>query len=195
MSSGQHFSCLKKHSFIDAICEYGEYCEECSYEISSKVDHVWKAATCTTPKTCEVCNEKEGSPLGHSTRIGYCSVCKEYSDELSGELSDIKNNISSVAIDFSYAADMLLEANDSYYFKSSYTSLAQDYLDDAKKYIQKAINSCGSYSEFSSIKRNLNYAYDEINTFSSNLSTLADGLIDASDYIDKVNDLIKEISR
>ena len=43
-------------------------CTVCGYEeVTVQVcSHVWKAATCTTPKTCTKCGETEGEALGHS---------------------------------------------------------------------------------------------------------------------------------
>lgn len=43
-------------------------------------DHIWKAATCTTPKTCTICSLTEGSPIAHSYNSGVVTkpaTCKE----------------------------------------------------------------------------------------------------------------------
>ena len=36
-------------------------CQEC--------EHVWEAATCTSPKTCSICNKTEGAPTGHTVVV------------------------------------------------------------------------------------------------------------------------------
>lgn len=193
--SGKHFSCLTKHQFIDATCEHATYCEECGYEIGEKLAHVWKEATCTTPRTCEVCHLTQGKALGHSTKIGYCSVCKEYSDELLSEWNTINTNMSSAEKNLSSAIDMLLEANDAVYLKSAWVSLCQDYLVETKKDLQRAIDVCGSYSEFKEIKNNLIKARDELNSYSTFLSTIADGIISASEYTQNARKLINALKR
>ena len=62
----------------DHVCDYGcgVTLEECAdgddnnhnCDICNKEDvseHVWVAATCTTPRTCSVCGETDGTELGH----------------------------------------------------------------------------------------------------------------------------------
>lgn len=111
------------------------------------------------------------------------------------ELNSINTNLSSAEKNFSGAIDMLLEANDAVYLKSAWVSLCQDYIAATKKDLQKAIDVCGSYSEFKEIKNNLIKARDELNSYSTYLSTIADEIINASEYIQKARKLINALKR
>ena len=62
---------------------FGTYqCKRCTLTEDKEiiVPHEWAEATCTLPKRCinEGCTAVDGSPLGHSTRLGYCSRCGLY---------------------------------------------------------------------------------------------------------------------
>ena len=54
----------------------------CREEAGEPLGHNWVDATCTESEMCSRCNETRGEVLGHDTRIGYCSKCKEYITEL-----------------------------------------------------------------------------------------------------------------
>ena len=61
------------HIWKEATCESPKTCTKCEATEGSALGHNWKAATCETPKTCTVCGKTEGKALGHSWKAADCT--------------------------------------------------------------------------------------------------------------------------
>ncbi|HIS27494.1 MAG TPA: hypothetical protein IAA57_11510 [Candidatus Pullilachnospira intestinigallinarum] len=64
------------HIWKEATCESPKTCTKCEATEGSALGHNWKAATCETPKTCTVCGKTEGEALGHSWKEATCEAPK-----------------------------------------------------------------------------------------------------------------------
>ena len=64
------------HIWKEATCETPKTCTKCEATEGSALGHSWKEATCETPKTCTVCGKTEGSALGHSWKEATCETPK-----------------------------------------------------------------------------------------------------------------------
>ena len=64
------------HIWKEATCESPKACTKCEATEGSALGHNWKAATCETPKTCTVCGKTEGEALGHSWKEATCEAPK-----------------------------------------------------------------------------------------------------------------------
>jgi len=77
------FSC--NHVWTAATCTTPATCTKCGATDGSAAGHTWIDATCTSPKTCSVCNETEGRAIGHKIIGGTFSssrICEECGIEL-----------------------------------------------------------------------------------------------------------------
>ena len=61
------------HIWKKATCESPKTCTKCEATEGSALGHSWKEATCETPKTCTVCGKTEGEALGHSWKAADCT--------------------------------------------------------------------------------------------------------------------------
>ena len=61
------------HIWKEATCESPKTCTKCEATEGSALGHSWKEATCETPKTCTVCGKTEGEALGHSWKAADCT--------------------------------------------------------------------------------------------------------------------------
>ena len=64
------------HIWKEATCETPKTCTKCEETEGSALGHSWKEATCEAPKTCTVCGKTEGSALGHSWKAATCETPK-----------------------------------------------------------------------------------------------------------------------
>ena len=64
------------HIWKKATCESPKTCTKCEATEGSALGHSWKEATCETPKTCTVCGKTEGSALGHSWKEATCETLR-----------------------------------------------------------------------------------------------------------------------
>ena len=64
------------HIWKEATCETPKTCAKCEATEGSALGHSWKEATCEAPKTCTVCGKTEGSALGHSWKEATCETPK-----------------------------------------------------------------------------------------------------------------------
>ena len=62
-----------RHIWKEATCETPKTCMKCEATEGSALGHSWKEATCETPKTCTVCGKTEGEALGHSWKAADCT--------------------------------------------------------------------------------------------------------------------------
>ena len=65
-----------RHIWKEATCETPKTCMKCEATEGSALGHSWKEATCEAPKTCTVCGKTEGSALGHSWKEATCETPK-----------------------------------------------------------------------------------------------------------------------
>ena len=65
-----------RHIWKEATCETPKTCAKCEATEGSALGHSWKEATCETPKTCTVCGKTEGPALGHSWKAATCETPK-----------------------------------------------------------------------------------------------------------------------
>ena len=61
------------HIWKKATCESPKTCTKCEATEGSALGHSWKEATCEAPKTCTVCGKTEGEALGHSWKAADCT--------------------------------------------------------------------------------------------------------------------------
>lgn len=54
-----------EHLWKAATCTTPKTCTRCGVTQGNALGHLWKAATCTTPKTCTRCGATQGNALGH----------------------------------------------------------------------------------------------------------------------------------
>ena len=64
------------HIWKEATCETPKTCTKCEATEGSALGHSWKEATCETPKTCTVCGKTEGPALGHRWKEATCETPK-----------------------------------------------------------------------------------------------------------------------
>ena len=64
------------HIWKEATCESPKTCTKCEATEGSALGHSWKEATCEAPKTCMVCGKMEGEALGHSWKAATCEAPK-----------------------------------------------------------------------------------------------------------------------
>ena len=64
------------HIWKEATCETPKTCTKCEETEGSALGHSWKEATCEAPKTCMVCGKTEGEALGHSWKAATCEAPK-----------------------------------------------------------------------------------------------------------------------
>ena len=64
------------HIWKEATCESPKTCTKCEATEGSALGHSWKEATCEAPKTCMVCGKMEGEALGHSWKAATCETPK-----------------------------------------------------------------------------------------------------------------------
>ena len=64
------------HIWKEATCETPKTCTKCEETEGSALGHSWKEATCEAPKTCMVCGKTEGEVLGHSWKVATCEAPK-----------------------------------------------------------------------------------------------------------------------
>ena len=74
-----HKYVLKNHTEAkcNSIGEFVYECQLCKHTYSEAIamtSHVFKEATCTTPKTCEGCGKTEGQAFGHTNTL-VCTRC------------------------------------------------------------------------------------------------------------------------
>ena len=62
-----------RHIWKEATCETPKTCMKCEATEGSALGHSWKEATCEAPKTCTVCGKTEGEALGHSWKAADCT--------------------------------------------------------------------------------------------------------------------------
>ena len=72
---------LAPHIFSFVSCDEPMVCSLCGMK-GEIPGHTWTDATCVQPKTCVVCQKTDGEALGHSTRYGTCTRCKEFVNDL-----------------------------------------------------------------------------------------------------------------
>ena len=65
-----------RHIWKEATCESPKTCTKCEATEGSALGHSWKEATCETPKTCTACGRTEGEALGHSWKEATCETPK-----------------------------------------------------------------------------------------------------------------------
>lgn len=63
------------HMWRSATCTTPKTCSLCEETIGVSNGHNWKNATCTEARKCTVCGISSGNPLGHTTSTGICSRC------------------------------------------------------------------------------------------------------------------------
>ena len=64
------------HIWKEATCETPKTCTKCEETEGSALGHSWKEATCEAPKACMVCGKTEGEALGHSWKAATCEAPK-----------------------------------------------------------------------------------------------------------------------
>ena len=64
------------HIWKKATCESPKTCTKCEATEGSALGHSWKEPTCETPKTCTACGRTEGEALGHSWKEATCETPK-----------------------------------------------------------------------------------------------------------------------
>ena len=139
-------TCTFGHIWKEATCEEPQICEKCGEKEGTALGHKWKNATCTEPETCEVCGKKKGDPLGHSTRMGYCSICGQYINELQDVYDSINNDITKVFDLLSESMDTM-HVTDSYY-DTRYVAQANQIDYQAKQLLNDVADRAYEYEEF-----------------------------------------------
>lgn len=69
-------ACGHEHVWQAATCTSPKICPDCGETEGEALGHKWADATCTDAKVCEVCLATMGSPLGHSWEDATCTEAK-----------------------------------------------------------------------------------------------------------------------
>lgn len=182
-----NWKCFVTHDYMEPTCEQGYVCSLCGIEEGEAIAHTWSEATCTEPKLCASCGISDGEPKGHSVRLGYCSVCHEYSKELWKEYSQIAICISNATGNVSDGIDEL------YYAKNFdwdiYFPLVTYEFGEAANDLWDAIVSCGSHKEFQPIRKELLTAHAECQKVSDGAEYHIEDALDAMEKV--VEELVK----
>ena len=64
--------CGCKHVWKEATCDTPKTCTECNATEGEAAGHKWQDATCETAKVCSVCNKTDGKALGHDWKDATC---------------------------------------------------------------------------------------------------------------------------
>ena len=123
------------------------------------VNHEWSPATCTSPKRCinEGCTAVDGSPLGHTTKLGYCSRCGQYQAALYGYYDEnIRKplNDATKAMKDGYNKIVNCRSNDSANNTITLDSAVSIYK-VAYNHYYKAYNACSGNDEFKDLQAQL----------------------------------------
>lgn len=62
--------CTHQHVWKEASCYSPKTCIECGETEGTVAEHHWSSATCLTPKQCTECGKTDGKSLGHSWSSG-----------------------------------------------------------------------------------------------------------------------------
>ena len=187
------------HDWVEATCTTPRTCSVCGKTEGTTAPHDWTEATCTTARTCSVCGATDGSPLGHTTGFGTCTRCGEKITDLEDEFYDILSVAGDGDSYFSIGYDYMLESDGSAISYYSSALSATYYFSLAKDKYSQAADLCGSYPEFSELKRCLNsianYLPTEYPDYTvDSVSDYVDAVIDASyaaqDYADVALELL-----
>lgn len=65
------------HVWKDASCTSPKTCSSCGATEGQAVAHSWENATCTSPKKCMLCGTAEGTPLDHAWTDATCTSPKK----------------------------------------------------------------------------------------------------------------------
>ena len=72
--------CGCKHVWKEATCDTPKTCTECNATEGEAAGHKWQDATCETAKVCSVCNKTDGKALGHDWKDATCETAKTCSN-------------------------------------------------------------------------------------------------------------------
>ena len=64
-----------QHVWKDATCTSPKKCGKCGKTEGRELGHDWDEGSCTTPKKCKRCGSTMGTALGHDYQNGICSRC------------------------------------------------------------------------------------------------------------------------
>ena len=151
------------HDWQEATCEVLKTCARCGKTEGELLEHEWEEATCVEPKICKVCGKKSGKAKGHTTKLGYCSVCGEYVSELADEFKFIKQCCDDAMDMYTDSMDYLAVAKNNNDFDALRESNEINHKIRAK--LEEGMQECDYYEEFSEIKYQMDMAKSKIFIF------------------------------
>ena len=161
------------HKWAAATCDKPKTCSNCNQTEGSALGHQWAAANCTTPQRCNRCGITQGNALGHTTGLGTCSRCNQYVTTLLPQAREIRTRFSNAVSHLNKSLDSAGKAINS--SKCTGTASAVTSFGLAAGQMKAAVDACGNYPEFATVKGYLSSLNSQIsNTFSGNVTVYGD---------------------
>ena len=141
---------------------FGTYkCTRCmqTEEREIIVNHEWSEATCTSPRRCinEGCTAVDGSPLGHTTKLGYCTRCGQYQNlDYEYYNDNIRTPLNNATKTLKEAYNKIVECRTADYTNKTVTLDSNiGIYKAAYNYYYNAYNACEGHDEFKELQKQL----------------------------------------